>query len=116
MLRFVAPALSTAACLAVAGTPAAAHPRKGEAARPVLADHRFDLAEARAAQLREDEALALPADTTPPRGAQLSRRDYTPPAVAFEVAANGPVLRAGALGSRQRGMPKLAHVAVDWTF
>lgn len=38
------------------------------------------------------------------------------PEAEWRVANGGPVVVVGAMGGRRSGMPKLAHVALDWAF
>ena len=50
------------------------------------------------------------------RGFTPEKFKYTPPLVSLGGHNGGPVLAAGALGARRKGVPKLAHVAFTWDF
>lgn len=56
----------------------------------------------------------------PPNPHNLDTRDLTAPEFAMELAERGPVILVGAMGGRHRGtykdIPKLAHVALGWSF
>ena len=38
------------------------------------------------------------------------------PELDVSLARNGPYILVGAMGGRHSGMPKLAHVALGWSF
>lgn len=41
---------------------------------------------------------------------------FRAPSIEMNVGEKGPVLAAGAFGSKRKGVPKLAHVVFDWDF
>lgn len=57
-----------------------------------------------------------PLTPDPPRN--LDTRDFAvdAPEAEWRVGEGGPVLVVGAMGGRRSGMPRLAHVALDWSF
>lgn len=63
---------------------------------------------------RVREERAAPFEPLRPRN--LNLRDSNAPEAQWQIAEGGPMLVVGAMGGRRSGMPKLAHVAVDWTF
>ena len=74
----------------------------------------FDLSpEAERIAPRKDSAPLVP---VVPRN--LDTRDFAvdAPEAEWRVAEGGPVLVVGAMGGRRSGRPKLAHVALDWSF
>lgn len=81
-----------------------------------LADHQFDLADVpgAAAALRNPRSHRFGQPPIDP--AQLQGTRWTPPAKSWGSAGAGPVLEIGALGSRRRRGPDLAHISLDWDF
>lgn len=71
----------------------------------------FDLPPATA---HTHEKQVAPLDPVRPRN--LNLRDSNAPEAEWQIADGGPVFLVGAMGGRRSGMPKLAHVAVDWSF
>lgn len=59
---------------------------------------------------RAEEPLA----PVPPRN--LDIRDLDAPEAEWRVVDGGPVIAVGAMGGNRSGRPKLAHVALDWSF
>ena len=51
-----------------------------------------------------------------PREPNRGAPDFTPPAMAVELAEDGPVLAVGAMGARFKDAPRLAHVAIGMDF
>ncbi len=84
--------------------------REGAATRSIAAA--FDLSTAAIAAAPRDRAEPL----VPAIPANISLSDFDAPELALPLAENGPVFAVGAFGGRRTGMPKLAHVAFDWTF
>lgn len=74
----------------------------------------FDLS--RRAERTLTRQIAAPLVPLPPRN--LDTRDVAvdAPEAEWRVGESGPVLVVGAMGGRRSGMPKLAHVALDWSF
>lgn len=62
---------------------------------------------------RADDPTA-PLAPLPPRN--LDTRDLNAPEAEWRLAEGGPALSVGAMGGQRSGMPKLAHVALDWSF
>jgi hypothetical protein len=54
----------------------------------------------------------------PERPRNLDTRDFAvdAPEAELRLAVDGPVLAIGAMGGRRSGRPKLAHIALDWSF
>ena len=81
-----------------------------------LADHQFDLSDL------PDVAAALPHPRShrfgqpPIDPAQLQGIRWTPPAKSWGSAGAGPVLEIGALGSKRKRGPDVAHISLDWDF
>jgi hypothetical protein len=48
--------------------------------------------------------------------AEMQGPGWTPPRKAWGRADKGPVLQVGALGSKDKRIPGLAHIAFDWDF
>lgn len=111
-------AFAIAALCAVCATPASAGSGPPErlssqpSPRIILSD--FDLTNVGGRRLPREKAA--PGNLQAPRGMDLHTSDWVPPAIEFTLAENGPVFAAGAMGSRRKGVPKLAHVAIDWNF
>ncbi|HEU4819589.1 MAG TPA: hypothetical protein VFS87_00325 [Qipengyuania sp.] len=78
-----------------------------------IAPSDFDLSPASATPSSSHAAPLVP---EPPRN--LDTRDFAldAPEAEWQVAPDGPVLAVGAMGGRRSGRPKLAHVALDWSF
>ena len=51
-----------------------------------------------------------------PRNLDIRASAFDAPEAEWRVADGGPVVMVGAMGGRRSGMPKLAHVALDWSF
>ena len=51
-----------------------------------------------------------------PRNLDVRTTAVDAPEAEWQLAYRGPVLVVGAMGGRRSGMPKLAHVALDWSF
>ncbi len=87
-----------------------------DAANRVPSD--FDLAKASSHAVSREEAA--PREPVAPRN--LDTRDFAVDMPEFEMslADNGPIILVGAMGGRSgdvyKGLPKLAHVAVGWSF
>jgi len=62
---------------------------------------------------REQATLAPP---VPPPNMDLRDFAIDAPELVLPLAENGPRLLLGAFGGRGKGMPKLAHVGLGWTF
>lgn len=64
--------------------------------------------------------LRQPVDAPPPlapvKPRNLDTRDSSAPEAEWQFAEGGPVVVVGAMGGRRSGMPKLAHVGLDWSF
>lgn len=86
-------------------------------ARP-LAELPFDLAAATLARPPAERAAPPPERLAVPRHdpATLTGPGWTPPSKAWGDPARGPVLQVGALGARDKRVPDLAHIALDWDF
>jgi hypothetical protein len=97
--------------LAVAVPPPAVPPE------PVLADHRFDLAAASLTQPMSLQTLdgerLLPRVISP---GQFGDEPWTPPRKTWGSAESGPVFQIGALGSKDKRIPDIAHISLDWDF
>jgi hypothetical protein len=59
---------------------------------------------------------AAPVAPEPPRNLDTRNFAVDAPEAEWQVAPHGPVLAVGAMGGRRSGRPKLAHVALDWSF
>ncbi len=97
---------------------ALAVPVPATTAPPPLTDLPFDLAAATLTQRNADRA-ALPNERFDvPRHdpAKLDSSAWTPPSKSWGNAASGPVLQVGALGAKDKRVPDLAHIALDWDF
>ncbi len=55
-------------------------------------------------------------DTDAPRGMETRDMVWNPPSFEMAIIDGGPVLAVGAMGTKRKGMPKLAHVGIDWNF
>lgn len=101
----------------VPATPTLAKPLPTPAVAPVPAA--FELATLRkpglAADQRDTRADPL-LDPEWEHGFKPQRFKYTPLLVSMGGRNGGPMLAAGALGARRKGVPKLAHVAFSWEF
>lgn len=81
-----------------------------------LPDHQFDLSDL------PEVAAALPNPRShrfgqpPIDPAQLQGTRWTPPAKSWGSAGAGPVLEIGALGSKRKRGPDVAHISLDWDF
>jgi hypothetical protein len=64
--------------------------------------------------VRRVDPHILPLVPLPPRN--LDTRDLNAPEAEWKIVDGGPALLVGAMGGRRSGMPKLAHVALDWSF
>ncbi len=92
---------------AVAQTPAPKKPKQLVMAQAIPAD--FDLAQFKPTARGAPPALRnLDASRFPDK--------IDPPGVEMELMPDGPVLSAGAFGSKRKCRPKLAHICVDWSF
>lgn len=109
-------AMGIAAICAVCAAPAMADEKRGESQRIVAPlPHDFDLAKTgdlrRGTPLAAERAMAVmpqqPAEAFP---------EFTPPAMALELAQDGPVLAIGAMGAKFKDAPRLAHVAIGMDF
>ncbi len=80
-------------------------------AEPVASSD-FDLTPPAAQTQHEERPMQL----VPERPRNLDTRDFNAPEAEWKVADGGPLLMVGAMGGRRSGMPKLAHVALDWSF
>lgn len=67
-----------------------------------------------AAKKAANQFVPAPLAPVPPRNLDL--RNLDAPEAEWRVAEDGPLLIIGAMGGRRAGMPKLAHVALDWSF
>lgn len=112
----IAIALSALACLlaqpALAKAKGKAKPRV-LSVQPLPAD--FDLTRL-SSENSVDAEVALPSDPRVPRGVDPRFKAWTPPSYELALGEGGPVLAVGAMGTRRKGMPKLAHVGIDWDF
>ncbi len=92
------------------GAAIAAHP--AEPVEPVAAST-FNLSSPSPGR-SDDHAAPL----VPQRPRNLDSRDFAvdAPEAELRLAVDGPVLAIGAMGGRRSGRPKLAHVALDWSF
>lgn len=74
----------------------------------------FDLSPPTEPGVTRQNAVAL----VPMRPRNLDTRDFAmdAPEAEWRVGEGGPVFVVGAMGGRRSGMPKLAHVALDWSF
>ena len=79
---------------------------------PVASD--FDLPRSSARSISREQA----APTAPVAPRNMDLRDFAidMPEFEFSLADKGPVILVGAMGGRHSGMPKLAHVGLDWNF
>ena len=79
---------------------------------PVSSD--FDLAPSSARSVSRDQAAPF----APVATRNMDLRDFAVdmPELEIPLAHRGPVILVGALGGRHSGMPKLAHVALGWSF
>jgi hypothetical protein len=77
----------------------------------------FDLAEPAERTLAREEAVSA---TSAPRNLDTRTFAFDPPELDMVLAQNGPRLLLGAMGGRQgkafAGIPKLAHIALGWSF
>lgn len=82
-------------------------------ARPVAVSD-FDLS----AEIQQFAPPQEPEPLVPEQPRNLDTRDFAidAPEAEWRVAEGGPVLVVGAMGGRRAGMPKLAHVGLDWSF
>ncbi len=110
-------ALAATACFAA--QPVLAGERKAKArtdAVDAMANDRlpddFDLAQIDSVSAEQ----ATPTDPALPRGTDTRTFAWDPPAFEVELNQSGAVLAFGAMGTRHKGMPKLAHVGIDWDF
>lgn len=84
------------------------------ALEPLPAD--FDLAEMPDnGASRVDRRTVAPRAPQAPPGIDLREISWDPPGGEVEFE-NGAVLLVGALGAERKGLPKLAHIALDWDF
>lgn len=109
-------AFGFAAICAVFTAPAAAEvSRFNPSAGPQLLEQDFDLATAsdrrHVSSVPAERAMALM-----PREPNKGAPDFTPPAMAVELAEDGPVLAVGAIGAKFKDAPRLAHVAIGMDF
>jgi len=97
---------------------ALAVPLPGIQAAPRLADHRFDLAALTLARPLANSADEPAERLTAPRHdpAELAGTKWTPPSKTWGNRASGPILQVGALGTTDKRVPDLAHIAFDWDF
>ena len=51
-----------------------------------------------------------------PRGMETRDIVWNPPSFEVAIVEGGPVLAVGAMGTKRKGMPKLAHVGIGWIF
>ena len=109
-------AIGIAAICAACAAPALAGGKVSQSQRSVAPlPHDFDLAKAtearRGTPLAAERALAImpqqPAEGFP---------EFTPPAIAVQLAEDGPVFAIGAMGARFKDAPRLAHVAIGMDF
>ena len=107
------------AAAAVLATPAAARERK--------ATPRLSVTEAMAIDRLPDDfnlvrpggigaERALPPAPEIPRGTDTRAIAWNPPALEVPLNRSGAVLSVGAMGRRHKGMPRLAHVGIEWDF
>ena len=82
-----------------------------QASSPVAASD-FDLSSAVVPRQSPD----APAPLAPVKPRNLDTHDSAAPEAEWQLAEGGPVVMVGAMGGRRSGMPKLAHVALDWSF
>lgn len=81
---------------------------------PMASD--FDLSKsAMPAKSRERTRTEI-ASEDPAMPASMRVADLEAPEVELSFADNGPAVLVGAFGGRRSGMPRLAHVGLDWTF
>lgn len=82
----------------------------GEPVRPVATSN-FDLSSQ--TEPRDDNTPLVPK-----RPHNLDTRDFAvdAPEAELRLAVDGPVIAIGAMGGKRSGRPKLAHVALDWSF
>lgn len=76
----------------------------------------FDLAAIDGGSHWEAQRHSAPLDPEMPRGMDTREFAWDPPGFELQFYQDGPVFAGGALGSELKGMPKLAHVALDWDF
>jgi hypothetical protein len=83
-----------------------------------IEDHRFDLASVTLAQPYRAETHEPAQRFGKPRHdpAILAGERWTPPSKTWGIGNDGPVLQIGALGTRDKRIPDLAHISLDWDF
>ena len=96
--------MATAAALAV--------PQVHPAGAPVASD--FDLSRSSSRSISRDQAAPLP--LVVPSNMDTGDLAVDMPELELSLARKGPFLLLGAMGGRHAGMPKLAHVALGWSF
>lgn len=74
----------------------------------------FDLAHSHAQVVPRERAA--PTAPIPPRNLDLRDFAVDMPELVVPLSENGPRLLVGAFGGRGKGMPKLVHVGMGWTF
>ena len=79
---------------------------------PVSSD--FDLSRSSGRTVSRDQAAPVP----PVAPRNMDTRDFPVdmPEIELSIADKGPFLLVGAMGGRHAGMPKLAHIALGWSF
>ena len=97
--------------LATAGAVASVIPQPSTAPASVAA---FDLARSQGTAAPRDRSA--PSTPTPPRNLDLRDFAVDMPELIVPLSENGPRLLVGAFGGRGKGMPKLVHVGMGWTF
>ena len=91
------------------------------AARPVPLDthpipDEFDLSRVSDGANWDGDEAPTKLDPDAPRGMETRDIVWNPPSFEMAIVDGGPVLAVGAMGTKRKGTPKLAHVAIDWTF
>ena len=76
----------------------------------------FDLSRVDDAGRWQDDGMPEHPDPDAPRGMETRDIVWDPPSFEMAITDGGPVLAVGALGTKRKGMPKLAHVGIDWNF
>ncbi len=92
------------------------------ASAPVAATHTVASVEATAQGTAKSAVTPIRARTRDERIGAVALRgfpspsNFTPPAITWGDAAQGPVIEVGALGARRPNVPGLAHLSLDWQF
>lgn len=87
-------------------------------AAPAILDQRFDLAAVTRVQPQFDPDTSYDARIPQPyfNAAELVGDAWTPPRKTWGSAERGPIIQIGALGTKDKRIPDLAHLSFDWDF